>query len=123
MARPRILLVEDHALNAELARYVLEEDDCEVKVAADAVQAQACLAGWLPDLVLTDVQLPGIDGLELTQLLRKEPRMQGVVFVAFTAHAMKGDGAKFIAAGCDGYLSKPIDVGTFARSVRGFLPR
>jgi len=74
-----------------------------------------------PDLILMDIQMPGMDGLELTRLLKADARTRPIVIVAFTAYAMKGDEAKFRAAGCDGYLSKPIDVATFAEQVRAYL--
>ena len=69
-----------------------------------------------------DIQMPGMDGIELTQRLKADPRLQHIIVVAFTAYAMRGDEAKMRVAGCDGYLSKPINVSTFADSVRSMLP-
>ena len=66
--------------------------------------------------------MPGVDGLVLTRQLKADPATRHIVIVAFTAYAMKGDEARMIAAGCDGYISKPIDVATFAQQVRAFLP-
>ncbi len=123
MNPPYILLVDDHALNAELASFVLEQAGCRVRVAPDAQEALGALAGEVPDLVLMDIQLPGMDGLELTRRIKTEPALQGITVVAFTAYAMKGDGDRFRAAGCDGYLTKPIDVATFAGQVLAFLPQ
>jgi two-component system cell cycle response regulator DivK len=122
MRAPRILLVDDHALNAELASFVLSHAGCQVRLAADAQEALAALAAERPDLVLMDIQLPGMDGLELTRRIKAQPALQGVAVVALTAYAMKGDAERFQAAGCDGYLSKPIDVATFASQVLAFLP-
>jgi CheY-like chemotaxis protein len=68
-----------------------------------------------------DVQLPGQDGLALTHRLKADPATRGIAVIAFTAYAMKGDEAKMLAAGCDGYLSKPIDVATFAANVRRYV--
>jgi CheY-like chemotaxis protein len=68
-----------------------------------------------------DIQMPGVDGLELTRALKDDPRTAPIVVIAFTAYAMKGDPAKMLRAGCDGYLAKPIDVKTFAQSVRRYL--
>lgn len=118
---PRVLIVDDHALNIELARFVLEADGLAVDGAADAEQALACIARCRPDLVLMDIQMPGEDGLALTQRLKADPALRHIVVVAFTAFAMKGDEARMRQAGCDGYLSKPIEVSRFAGQVRGFL--
>jgi two-component system cell cycle response regulator DivK len=122
MTQTYILLVDDHALNAELASFVLEQAGCRVAVASDAQGAWRALEGEVPDLVLMDIQLPGMDGLELTQRIKADPAVQGVTVVALTAYAMKGDSDRFRAAGCDGYLAKPIDVATFAGQVLAFLP-
>ena len=115
----RILVVDDNPLNIELASFVLEADGMSVESAGDAMQALEFLDRSQPELVLMDIQMPGMDGLELTRRLKADPRMQQLVIVAFTAYAMKGDEARLRAAGCDGYLAKPIDVSSFARSVRG----
>lgn len=117
----RVLIVDDHALNAELAAFVLQQAGIDVRVAADAEQALVELARERPDLVLMDIQLPGIDGLALTRRIRSEPAWQSIVVVAMTAFAMKGDSARFLEAGCNGYLSKPIDVETFASEVLAHL--
>ena len=118
---PRVLVVDDSPLNAELAHFVLTAGGFEVLLADDALQALNHISQARPALILMDVQLPGIDGLTLTRQLKADPATQDIVIVAFTAYAMKGDEVKMLAAGCDGYLSKPIAVDTFANSVRGFL--
>jgi len=74
-----------------------------------------------PDLVLMDIQMPGMDGLALTRRLKADAATRHIVIVAFTAYAMKGDELKMRAAGCDGYLSKPIDVASFGQHIRGYL--
>jgi two-component system cell cycle response regulator DivK len=117
----RILVVDDNPLNIELATHVLERDGFVVASASDAAGAMARLERFLPDLILMDIQMPGMDGLELSQRLKREPTTWDVVIIAFTAYAMKGDEAKMRAAGCDGYISKPIDIATFAASVRSHL--
>lgn len=114
----RVLIVDDNALNIELARYVLEAGGFAVEAAPDALAALRHLQGPLPDLVLMDIQLPGLDGLELTRRLKADARLREVVVVAFTAFAMKGDELRVRAAGCDAYLTKPIDVTRFAGQVR-----
>jgi CheY-like chemotaxis protein len=118
---PRVLVVDDHALNIELVRFLLEADGWAVEGAADALQAQRRLREFQPDLILMDIQLPGLDGLELTRRLKADAATRHIVVVAFTAYAMKGDEAKMLAAGCDGYLSKPIEVARFTEQVRAFL--
>ena len=118
---PRVLVVDDNAINVELVRYVLEHDGFAVESAPDAHEALRRIAGFQPELVLMDIQMPGMDGLELTRILKTDPVLRHVVIVAFTAYAMHGDEAKMLAAGCDGYLTKPIDVHTFGASVRSLL--
>ena len=117
----RILIVDDHPINIELARFVLSADGFEVEIAADAEQALARISTSRPDLVLMDIQMPGTDGLALTQRLKLDPATQGIVVVAFTAYAMKGDEARLRAAGCDGYIAKPIQEASFAATVRSLL--
>ncbi len=114
----RVLIVDDNALNIELAGYVLEVGGFVVEAVSDAAQALQRLQHDLPDLILMDIQLPCMDGLELTRCLKADDRLRGIVVVAFTAFAMKGDEQRMRAAGCDGYLAKPIDVAHFAGQVR-----
>lgn len=118
----RVLIVDDQVLNIELARAVLAADGFEVASAIDAESAWLCLPGFRPHLVLMDIQLPGIDGLTLTRRMKADPDWAHVVVVAFTAYAMQGDEQRMLAAGCDGYLAKPIDVRVFADRVRAYLP-
>jgi CheY-like chemotaxis protein len=118
----RVMVVDDHALNVELVRFILDAEGFAVALASDAQQALALLPDFAPDLILMDIQMPGIDGLALTRQLKADPATRGIVIVAFTAYAMKGDEARMLAAGCDGYISKPIEVATFAAQVRGLLP-
>jgi CheY-like chemotaxis protein len=117
----RILVVEDNRQNLELVQFLLEEAGFEVLTATDGAQAMASVEGELPDLVLMDMQLPGTDGLDLVAELRRRPEMSGLPIVALTAHALRGDRERFLEGGCDGYISKPIDVGSFAETVRGLL--
>jgi CheY-like chemotaxis protein len=121
MDAPRVLIVDDNALNIELVNFVLGADGFEVASALDAEQALARLPMFNPALVLMDIQMPGMDGLELTRRLKADAATRHIVVVAFTAYAMKGDEAKLREAGCDGYISKPIDVGRFAAQVRQHL--
>jgi CheY-like chemotaxis protein len=116
-----ILIVDDQPLNRKLASRVLEFQGYRVLQAADAEGAQAVLAQARPDLILMDLALPGMDGLTLTRQLKAEPATQSIPIVAMTAFAMKGDAAKALAAGCDGYLTKPIDARHLAGWVAGWL--
>jgi CheY-like chemotaxis protein len=117
----RILIVDDHPLNLKLAADVLETQGFTVHTAPDAEQAQGMLKDLLPDLILMDIALPGMDGLTLTRLLKTDARLGHVPVVALTAFAMKGDDAKALAAGCAGYITKPIDTRQLAQQVRAFL--
>lgn len=121
MAGEHVLIVDDNELNIDLAQYVLEADGFVVDRALHVDEAWARLRAHRPALVLVDIQLPGADGLSLVRAIKATPELAGLPVVAFTAFAMQGDEARFRAAGCDGYLSKPIDVHTFAAAVRSYL--
>jgi len=118
---PAILVVDDNAINVDLVSFVLDLGGFVVRSAADGPAAMALIEHQRPDLILMDIQMPGIDGVQLTRQLKADPRTQQIVIVAFTAYAMKDDRAKLLATGFDDYLSKPIDVATFADQVRGCL--
>lgn len=121
MSRPRVLIVDDNPVNLELASLVLKSSGFEVDTADGAQSALKALAQQRPDLVLLDIQMPHVDGLALLGQLRADPATAGLVVVAFTAYAMKGDRERLLAAGCDGYISKPIEVASLADQVRSFL--
>jgi CheY-like chemotaxis protein len=109
MAGEPILIVDDNPANLKLARVLLASEGYEVRTAADAEEALAVLKAFRPRLILMDIQLPGMDGLELTRRLKADPAMRGIVILGLTAYAMKGDEERILAAGCDGYVAKPID--------------
>jgi CheY-like chemotaxis protein len=104
-----ILVVEDNPPNMLLIKYLLGAKGYDVRGASDASEALAFLEKVQPRLILMDIQLPGMDGLELTRQLKADPRTKDIIIVALSAYAMKGDEEKALAAGCDGYMSKPID--------------
>jgi CheY-like chemotaxis protein len=110
--KQQILVVEDNPLNLELVSDLLEANGYVVRPARSAEEAFLLVRELSPDLILMDVGLPGLDGLETTKALRAEPATRHLVIIALTAHAMKGDEALALNAGCDGYLSKPIDTRT-----------
>ncbi|HEY3886423.1 MAG TPA: response regulator [Vicinamibacterales bacterium] len=121
MAGESILIVDDNAQNLKLARVILAAEGYDVRTAVDAEDALRLLQSYAPYLILMDLQLPGMDGLELTRQLKADPARHGLIIVALTAYAMKGDEEKALAAGCDGYVTKPIDPEAFARVVADYL--
>ncbi|HET9869187.1 MAG TPA: response regulator [bacterium] len=123
MPGEEILIVDDNAVNLKLARVVLMGAGYAVKTAGSAEEALKLLETLHPALILMDLQLPGMDGLELTRRLKAAPETRSVKVVALTAYAMKGDEEKARAAGCDGYLAKPIDTQKFSAQVAGYLER
>jgi len=121
MSAPRVLIVDDNAMNVELVSFILAADSMIVASAGNASEALAQVAAHRPDLILMDIQLPDMDGLKLTRRLKADPQTRNIVILALTAYAMRGDEDKMRAAGCDGYVAKPVDVATFAAKVRSFL--
>lgn len=109
MAGEPILVVDDNDVNLELVRDLLEDQGYRVRVAIDANDAIAVLHDFRPRLILMDIQLPGMDGLTLTRMLKANPSMRDIQIVGLTGYAMAGDEERILAAGCDGYMAKPID--------------
>lgn len=118
-----ILIVDDNATNLKLVRVLLASEGYDVRTALDAEQALQVLATFAPRLILMDIQLPGMDGLELTRRLKADPAHRDAIIVALTAYAMKGDDEKAYAAGCDAYVAKPIDIEALPRQVADLLAR
>ena len=118
---PLILVVEDNEVNQLLTASVLEREGFEVDLAGSSAQAIERLDSRKPDLILMDIQLPGMDGLALTRRLKADPATANITVIALTAHSMSGDREQTLAAGCAGYISKPIDTRTFGSQVREFL--
>ena len=118
MKTVRALVVDDSAINIDLAAFVLRAQGFVVDSASSADQAIVRARSFLPDVILMDIQMPEVDGLEAVRRLRSDPMIRDVVVIAFTAYAMKGDEQKLRAAGCDGYIAKPIDIATFGRTVQ-----
>lgn len=121
MAAISILVVDDNATNRKLVSYVLAGADVEVIEAGDAQEAVAILERTVPDLILMDIQMPGMDGLSLTRLIKAHPSYRTVPVVALTAFAMPGDEQKARDAGCDGYITKPIDTFRLPGQIAEFL--
>src|SRR5437867_3403736 len=121
MNNESILIIEDNPVNVKLFRVLLEKAGFDIRTAGDADEARAVLSNFEPRLILMDVQLPGIDGLELTRRLKANPRYQQIPIVALTAYAMKADQERALDAGCVGHIAKPIDTRTFVNAVKHYL--
>jgi CheY-like chemotaxis protein len=117
MGGKRILLIEDNAVNRRLAQFLLKSQGYEVWDVASAAEAFTLLEQKRPDLILMDIQLPEMDGLAATRHLKGDPRTREIPVVAVTSYAMKGDETKAAEAGCDGYVTKPIDKRLFLEAV------
>ncbi len=116
-----ILVIEDNPANQLLVQTILEQAGYGVEVTASAADALSILERRRPDLILMDVQLPGQDGLALTRQLKADPTTAAIPVAALTAHAMAGVRELALAAGCVGYISKPIDTRALGDQVRRFL--
>jgi CheY-like chemotaxis protein len=121
MAGERILIVDDNATNLKLVAYLMKANGYEVDTALEAEAALDAIARHRPDVILMDIQLPGIDGLELTRRLKADPGSRDIVIIAVTAYAMKGDLDKALAAGCDDYITKPIDTRSLPETIARHL--
>ncbi len=117
----RVLMIEDNEANRYLATYLLEHDGFHVTHAPDGPSGIDCASREPFDIILIDIQLPGMDGYAVTAALRANPSLAGVPMVAVTSHAMHGDREKALAAGCTGYIEKPINPDTFVNEVRSQL--
>lgn len=116
-----ILVVEDNAANLKLATFLLETAKHTVLAATDAEMGLTIAREQHPDLILMDIQLPGMDGLEATALLKADESTRGIPVIALTALAMKGDEERIRAAGCDGYIAKPMRYQEFLATVAAML--
>ena len=121
MAGEPVLVVDDTPANQKLLKILLAGERYDVRVAGNAEEALTVLETFRPQMILMDILLPGVDGLELTRQLRADPRTRDIRILGLTACAMPGDAERVLAAGCDGYLTKPIDVHTFLATVAGHL--
>jgi len=116
-----ILYIEDNTDNRTLVRRVLQIEGYRVMEAESGFRAFEILRSEIPDLVLMDINLPDMDGYEITTRLKQMPTLARVPVIAMTANVMKGDREKTLAAGCDGYISKPIDIDTLPGQIARFL--
>jgi len=121
MSGEPILVVDDNPINLKLVRVLLSGEGYEVRTALDAEEAVAILQSFRPRLILMDLQLPGMDGYELTRRLKADAAMRDIAIFAVTSYAMKGDEQQALDAGCDGYVSKPIDTETLPKMIAAHL--
>src|SRR5690349_18696597 len=113
-----ILVVEDTPVNLKLMRLLLGHEGYDVRTAESAEEALSTLQSFRPKMILADIQLPGMDGLEMTRKIKADPRNNGIKVVALTAFAMSGDKERALQAGCDGYIAKPINTHKLASEIR-----
>ncbi|EHR72056.1 CheY-like receiver domain-containing protein [Burkholderiales bacterium JOSHI_001] len=121
MGQTRVLVVDDNEAFIEMTKFVLTAAGNVVDAASDACSALSKIPVFLPDVILMDIQMPVIDGIELTKRLKADSATQNIPVIAFTAHASKGDEHQMKAAGFDGYIGKPVDVMTLAAEVAFWL--
>jgi len=119
----KILIVEDNAANMRLVVFLLQSAGHEVLSTTDAESGLAVARNEQPNLILMDVQLPGMDGLEATRVLKRDEATRAIPVIALTALAMKGDEERIRAAGCDGYVAKPMDYQEFLTTIKAQLAR
>jgi two-component system, cell cycle response regulator DivK len=120
---PRILLVDDEEMNRDFLQRRLQKRGYEVVTAVDGAEACAKIVEIGPDLVLMDVMMPVLDGLQATRNLREQPETRAIPVIALTAMAMEGDREKVIEAGCDDYATKPIDLPVLLEKIQALLER
>ena len=123
MSTRKILVVEDNDMNMQLVEFLLEEGGYDIVKATSGEEALALTrdSGSAPDLILMDIHLPGMDGISVVRAMKSDARTARIPILALTAHAMRGDKDRFLEAGCDGYISKPIDVKTFIAAIERYL--
>ncbi len=123
MSAKCVLVVEDKDLNRKIVRIVLKSKGYNVLEATNAEEALEILQAQIPDLILMDIALPGMSGEELTRQIKGTPQWRHLPIIALTAHAMKGDREQFLKAGCDDYISKPINTRLLAELVKNHLSK
>jgi len=121
MKRKTVLVIEDNEMNMKLVRVLLQKGQYDILEAVDAESGIPLARVHKPDLILMDVHLPGMDGLTATRIIKEDPALKQIRVIALTSYAMEGDEKKAIEAGCDGYITKPIDTRTFLDTIKKFI--
>jgi CheY-like chemotaxis protein len=121
MKTKTILVIEDNELNMKLVKGLIKIGKFCLLEANDAESGIQQIREQRPDLVLMDIQLPGMDGLSATKIIKEDPELKDIPIVALTSYAMQGDEEKALAAGCTGYITKPIDTRNFLKTVSEYL--
>ena len=121
MKTKTILVIEDNELNMKLVKGLIKIGKYRLLEANDAESGIQQIREQRPDLVLMDIQLPGMDGLSATKIIKEDPELKDIPVVALTSYAMQGDEEKALAAGCTGYITKPIDTRNFLKTVSEYL--
>ncbi len=123
MDRKTVLVIEDNEINLKLVKSLLQIGNFDILEAVDAETGMEIARQKQPDLILMDIQLPGMDGLEATSILKSDPRTGHIPIIAITSYAMNGDKQKAMDVGCDWYITKPINTRTFLDEIKNFLQR
>jgi two-component system, cell cycle response regulator DivK len=123
MAHEPILVVDDSPLNLKLVRVILQGEGYDVHTAADAEEAMRVMQTFRPRVILTDLRLPGEDGLDLTRRLKSQATTKDIVILAVTGCVLEGDEARALAAGCDGYITKPFDIASLKQVIARHLAK
>lgn len=121
MTNEPILIVDDNQMNLKLEKRLLEAEQYQVLTAKNAEETMKLLEIFRPQLILMDFQLPGLDGVELTKKIRVKPEFKNIIILMLTSYDQQGDEAKAIAAGCNGYIQKPIDTQSLPAVIAGYL--
>ena len=121
MERKTILIIEDNELNMKLVRSLLQIQEYKIIEAENAEKGIQMARDHQPDLILMDIQLPGMDGLSATKLISNDENLKDIPVLAMTSYAMEGDKEKALAAGCVGYITKPIDTRSFAKTIAEYI--
>ncbi len=121
MKRKTVLVIEDNEMNMKLVRALLQIGQYNMIEAGDAESGIQLARARKPDLILMDVHLPGMDGLSATRIIKEDPVLKHIPVIALTSYAMQGDAKKAMQAGCDGYITKPIDTRGFLNTIRKII--
>jgi len=123
MTKPKVLVIEDNPDNLELVRFLVERAGYTAYTAHDGLEGWKITREQMPDLILLDLTIPEMDGWELARKIKQDPELSQICVVALTAHTLPGDRGRAMEAGCDGYLSKPLNVATFNDDLAQFLAK